>query len=157
MSAVILFFRTLFALLRSRSTPRTWCLLRCCHAEAYLGASISVPCATDRLIGLSEFYVTHLSVSDGPRCKIQEAQLLLCSSRRSETYGTEEIGHQRSFAVRGLVLYNSSAWSTNLLSAFCPFEKNTLETLFKAVGDFKFICNFRYEKVMLALTDWCIN
>ena len=54
LSAAILYFRTLCALLRSRSTPRTWCLLRCCHGEAYLGASISVPCATDHSIGLPE-------------------------------------------------------------------------------------------------------
>ena len=47
-------FRTLCALLRSRNTPLTWCLLRCCHAEAYLGALISVPCATDRSIRLPE-------------------------------------------------------------------------------------------------------
>ena len=50
----VFYFRTLCALLRSRSTPRTWCLSRCCHGEAYLGASISVPCATDRSIGLPE-------------------------------------------------------------------------------------------------------
>ena len=59
---------------------------------------------SDRLIGLLEFYVTHMSLSDRPRCKIQEAQLLLCSSRWSETCGTEENGHQQSFAVRGLTL-----------------------------------------------------
>ena len=47
------------ALLRSRSTPRTWCFLRC-HGEAYLGASISVLCASDRSIGLPELrYCKH--------------------------------------------------------------------------------------------------
>ena len=48
------YFRTLYALQRSRSTPRTWCLWSCCHGEAYLSASISVPCATYRSIGLPE-------------------------------------------------------------------------------------------------------
>ena len=96
MSAAILYFRTLCALLRSRSKPRTWRLLRCFHAEAYLGASISVPCTTDRSIGLPEFYVTYASLSDGPGWNIPEAQLLLCSSRRSETCETEENGHQRN-------------------------------------------------------------
>ena len=47
-------FSNTVCVLRSRSTPRTWCLSRCCHGEAYLGASISVPCATDRSIGLPE-------------------------------------------------------------------------------------------------------
>ena len=102
-SAAILYFQTLCALLRSCSTPGT-SLLHCFSAEAYLGTSITVPCTTDSSIGLPEFYVTHISLSDGPGCKIQEAQLLLCSSKWSETCGTEENGHQWSFAVRGLVL-----------------------------------------------------
>ena len=79
-------------------------VLRCFHAEAYLGASISVSCATDSSIWLPKFYVTHTPLSNRLGCKIQEAQLLLCSSRRSETCGTEENGHQQSFAVRGLCI-----------------------------------------------------
>ena len=63
---------------------------------------MSMPCATDNSIGLPEFYVTQTLLSDGPGCKIQEAQLLY-SSRRSETCGTEENGRQQSFTVRGLV------------------------------------------------------
>ena len=101
-AAIFKNFRTLCALLRSRSTPRTLCLLRCCHGEAYLGASISVLCATDRSIGLPELRHCKRSLSDEPGCKIPEAQLLLCSSTRSETCETEEKRHQQSFAVSGL-------------------------------------------------------
>ena len=47
LSAAILIFSNTRVVHRVR-------LLRCFHAEAYLDASISVPCATDRSIGLPE-------------------------------------------------------------------------------------------------------
>ena len=72
LSAAILYFRTLCALLRSPNKPRTWCLLRCCHAEAYLGASISVPCATDRSIGLPELRHCKRYFQTDPDVEIQK-------------------------------------------------------------------------------------
>ena len=39
-----------------------------------------------------------------PGCNVLEAQLMLCGFRWSETCGTEENGHQRKFAVRGLLV-----------------------------------------------------
>ena len=54
LSVAILYFRTLCALLRSCTTLRIQCLLRYFQAEAYLDALTSVPCATDRSIGLPE-------------------------------------------------------------------------------------------------------
>ena len=66
------YFQTLCALLRSRSTPRTWCLLRWCHGEAYLGALISVPCATDRSIGLPELRHCKCHFQTNPDVEIQK-------------------------------------------------------------------------------------
>ena len=59
-------------------------------------------------------YVTVNVTLNGPGCKLQEARLLLCSSRRSETCGTEENGRQQSFAVRGLVTKKKLRISQNL-------------------------------------------
>ena len=72
LSAAILYFRTMCALLRSRNTPRTWCLLRCCHAEVYLGASISVPYAKDRSIGLPELRHFKRHFQTDPDVEIQK-------------------------------------------------------------------------------------
>ena len=93
-----------------RSTLRTYRLLHCFHTGAY------IQCVSGRIdkhtvqqiVWLT--FLNFTSLSDGPGCKVQEAQLLLCSSRWSETCGTEESGHQRSFAdrPRGLVKFNCS-------------------------------------------------
>ena len=66
------YFPALCALLRSRSTPRTWRLLRCCHGEAYLGASISMPCATGRSIGLPELRHCKRHFQTDPDVEIQK-------------------------------------------------------------------------------------
>ena len=99
-------FRTLCALLHSRSTLRTWCLLCCCHGKAYLGTPISVLAQQIVRLGFLNFtsHIRHFQMD--PDVKFRKPnKLLLCSSRRLETCGTEENGHQRSFAVRGLAAY----------------------------------------------------
>ena len=76
---------------------------RMCKSLVYLNASISVPCATDRSIGLPEWRHFKRHFQTDPDVEIHaEAQLLLCSSIRSETCENRRNGHQRSFAVRGL-------------------------------------------------------
>ena len=102
LSAAILYFRTLCALLRSRNTPRTWCLLRCCHAEAYLGALISVPCATDRSIGLPELHHCKRHFQTDPDVEIQKPNCC-CVAPDGRKHVKLKNVHQPSFAVRGLI------------------------------------------------------
>ena len=96
LSVAIFYFRTLCALLHSRSTPHTWCLLHCCHAEAYLNTSISMPCATDRSIGLPEFYVTHTSLSGRQGCKIVVVQLQTVGNAELKKTGINEVSLSRA-------------------------------------------------------------
>ena len=66
-----------------------------------------------------------MSLSDELGCKVPEAQLLLCSSRWSETCGTEEKGHHQSFAVRGLMIHAFLYLETHF-TEMCWWEKSGL-------------------------------
>ena len=128
-SAAILYFRTLCALPRSRSTPSTRCLLRCCHAEAYLGASITVPCATDRSIGLPEFYVTHTSLSDGHGF---DHSSLNCS-RKFAVYKTFKVWRIRVCPISLMSRHDLHVF----IHGHCQYKLHVAECVYRGRGEFR--------------------
>ena len=93
-----IFSNTVCALLRSCRTPRTLRLLRCFHAEAYLGALISIQIVRSGFLN----YVTVNVIFKRTRMLRSRSPIVVVQLQTVKNMWNWRNGHQRSFAVRGL-------------------------------------------------------
>ena len=165
LSAAILYFWTVCALLRLRSTLHTLRLLSCFHTEAYLGTSISELCATDSSMGFLNFQMNLDVKLRKPNC--------CCATPGGLTCETEENRHRRSFALRGLFSLEkclfSPAWRSSalalaivfgrrwiiyiLISSLTLFEFVSLWSFFIGLGLFIIGKKIRQNKTKLCVTE----